>query len=85
MAGTRFSLEVQPRMPSRLARLEARADDLYSSWDHTVRSLFFRLDWELWEASGHSPKVFLRRISQEKLEAAKMKSAIQNALHRLNR
>jgi starch phosphorylase len=70
MAGTRFTLEVQPRIPARLARLEALADDLYYSWDHTVRSLFFRLDWQLWEASGHSPKVFLRRISQEKLEAA---------------
>src|SRR5262245_7893354 len=70
MPGTRFTLEVQPRIPARLAWLEALADDLYYSSDHTVRSLFFRLDRELWEASGHNPKVFLRRIAQEKLEAA---------------
>jgi starch phosphorylase len=70
MSGTRFTLEVQPRIPPRLARLEALADDLYYSWDHTVRSLFFRLDWQLWEETGHNPKVFLRRIAQEKLEAA---------------
>ena len=43
MPGTRFTLEVQPRIPARLARLEALADDLYYSWDHAVRSLFFRL------------------------------------------
>ena len=70
MPGTRFTLEVQPRIPARLARLEALADDLYYSWDHAVRSLFFRLDRELWAASGHNPKVFLRRVAQEKLEAA---------------
>jgi starch phosphorylase len=70
MPGTRFTLEVQPRIPARLARLEALADDLYYSWDHAVRSLFFRLDRDLWAASDHNPKVFLRRIAQEKLEAA---------------
>jgi starch phosphorylase len=70
MPGTRFTLEVQPRIPARLARLEALADDLYYSWDHAVRSLYFRLDRDLWEASGHNPKVFLRRIAQERLEAA---------------
>jgi starch phosphorylase len=70
LPGTRFTLEVQPRIPARLARLEALAEDLYYSWDHSVRSLFFRLDQPLWDACGHSPRVFLRRIAQDKLEAA---------------
>ena len=70
MTGTRFSLEVQPRLPARLARLEELANDLYYSWDKSVRNLLFRLDHELWEASGHNPKVFLRRIAQDKLDAA---------------
>ncbi len=70
MPGTRFSLEVQPVIPERLRRLSELADDLLYSWDSQVRSLFVRLDPELWNACGHNPKVFLRRIAQDKLEAA---------------
>ena len=70
MPGTRFSLEVQPIIPRRLARLTELANDLLYSWDSQVRSLFVRLDARLWEECGHNPKVFLRRIAQERLEAA---------------
>ncbi|MGD8642335.1 MAG: alpha-glucan family phosphorylase, partial [Gammaproteobacteria bacterium] len=70
MVGKLFSLEVQPKIPSPLARLEELANDLLYTWDRNVRSLFYRLDEELWHSSGHSPKVFLRRISQERLEQA---------------
>jgi len=70
MPGTRFSVEVQPRIPPRLARLEELANDLYYSLDRAVRSLFRRLDVPLWEACGHNPKVFLRQVSQQKLEEA---------------
>jgi len=44
MSGTRFALEVQPRIPQELVRLEELANDLLYSWDRSVRSLFFRLD-----------------------------------------
>ena len=70
MTQTRFTLEVQPAIPERLARLTELADDLLYSWERRVRGLFFRLDRELWEACGHSPKVFLRRVSQARLEEA---------------
>jgi len=70
MSGTRFSLEVQPRIPAKLARLEELANDLLYSWDRQVRGLFFRLDRELWESCGHNPKVFMRRVSQERLDEA---------------
>ncbi len=70
MSGTRFFLEVQPKIPSKLARLEELANDLLYSWDSNVRALFYRLDEELWAPCGHSPKVFLRRVSQRRLEAA---------------
>lgn len=70
MPGTRFSLEVQPKIPSQLARLEELANDLLYSWDRNVRALFYRLDSDLWYPCGHSPKVFLRRVSQQKLEQA---------------
>ena len=70
MSGTRFTLEIRPVIPARLKRLEELANDLLYSWDSQVRSLFLRLDTELWDACGHNPKVFLRRISQHNLELA---------------
>jgi glycogen phosphorylase len=70
MTGTRYSLEVQPVIPTQLARLNELANDLFYSWDRQVRSLFFRLDRVLWEACGHNPRVFLRRVSQQRLEEA---------------
>lgn len=69
MAGTRFSLECQPHLPPSLSRLEEMANNLLYSWDRELRGLFFRLDSPLWEQCGHNPKVFLRRVSQERLEA----------------
>ncbi len=70
MSGTRFALEVQPRIPEKLCRLEELSNDLLYSWDRTVRALFFRLDPALWETCGHNPKLFLRRISQQRLDDA---------------
>ncbi|MCK4744194.1 MAG: alpha-glucan family phosphorylase [Sulfuriflexus sp.] len=70
MSGTRFSLEVQARIPERLERLKELSNDLLYSWDREARNLFYRLDNKLWESSGHNPKVFLRRINQEKLNHA---------------
>ena len=70
MVGTRFSIEVQPKLPPRLARLRELAEDLFYSWDRQVRGLFWRLDNQLWESSGHNPKLFLRRVSQHRLEEA---------------
>jgi len=70
MPGTRYTLEVRPVLPDRLNRLQELANDLLYSWDREVRGLFFRLDRELWESCGHNPKVFLRRISQKRLNDA---------------
>ena len=70
MAGTRFSLEVRPKLPERLNRLQELAEDLFYSWDRQVRGLFYRLDRDLWERCGHNPKLFLRRVSQQRLEEA---------------
>jgi starch phosphorylase len=70
MAGTMFSVEVQPVLPGRLARLADLANDLYFSWDRGVRRLFRDLDEACWEACLHNPKVFLRRVPQGRLDAA---------------
>jgi starch phosphorylase len=70
MTGTRYTLELQPVIPARLARLSELANDLQYSWDRQVRGLFFRLDRALWESCGHNPRVFLRRVAQQRLEEA---------------
>ena len=70
MNGTKFSLEIQPVIPDGLAGLTEISNDLLYSWDREVRRLFIRLDPDLWESSGHSPKVFLRRVDQQRLNNA---------------
>src|SRR3569623_1067618 len=70
MTGTRFSIEVRPTLPPRLQRLEKLANDLMYSWDRRVRGLFVRLDPALRQDCGHRPKAFLRRVAQERLDAA---------------
>ncbi len=68
MTGTRFKLEVQPRIPERLWRLTELANDLFYGWERQVRGLFHRIDPVLWTSCGHNPKVFLRRVSQQLLD-----------------
>ncbi|MBL8485010.1 MAG: alpha-glucan family phosphorylase [Rhodocyclaceae bacterium] len=65
-----FPLDVRPVLPPQLARLEELANDLWYSWDRDTRSLFSRLHVGLWEAVGHSPKAFLKRVAQRRLDAA---------------
>ncbi len=51
-SGTVFTIAVNPKIPSRLARLEELANDLWYSWDRSTRSLFSRLDPSLMGDSG---------------------------------
>jgi starch phosphorylase len=68
--GTAFALEVQPRIPPGLGRLEELANNLWYSWHRPTRALFARLDPKLWEAVGYSPKAFLRSVHEYKLNEA---------------
>jgi len=70
MQGQTFRLELRPRIPEKLKRLTELADNLIYAWDREVRGVFWRLDRELWRDCGNNPKLFLRRIAQDKLEAA---------------
>ena len=65
--GTHFFLEVHPRIPHRLVRLEELATNLWYTWDRPTRSLFAWLHPGLWDAVGHSPKAFLKRIDEKRL------------------
>lgn len=68
--GTPYPLEVNPRLPKRLARLDEVSHDLWYSWDRSTRQLFARLDADLWNRVGHSPKVLLKRIDERRLTEA---------------
>ena len=68
--GTLFSLEVNPKIPARLQRLEEIANNLWYSWHRPTRSLFSRLDRNLFRAVNNNPKEFLRRVDEERLIAA---------------
>lgn len=65
--GTTYTLEVNAKLPPRLARLEELANNLWYSWDRQTRQLFSRLDLRLWGEVGHNPKVFLKRVDEQKL------------------
>ena len=67
---TSYSLEVNPRIPRRLLRLEQLAGNLWYSWDRATRALFARLNPALWDAVGHSPKAMLKRLDEDRLAAA---------------
>ena len=70
LPGTPYVVEVNPRIPERLARLEDLAGNLWYSFDRATRELFARLHPTLWNAIGHSPKAFLRRVDEARLRAA---------------
>jgi len=64
---TAYMLQVRPRVPERLARLEELANNLWYSWDRPTRRLFARLHPGLWKATGHNPKEFLKRVDEQLL------------------
>ena len=70
MLGSPYVIEVSPRIPPRLARLAELSNNLWYSWDRPTRELFARLHPELWEAVGHSPKAFLKRVDEYRLNEA---------------
>jgi starch phosphorylase len=65
-----FKIEFQPTIPEQLSGLTEIANDLYYGWNPDARMLFDRLDGDLWQKCNHNPKLFLRNISQLKLDEA---------------
>ena len=64
---TSYILQVRPKIPARLARLDELANNLWYSWDRPTRALFARLHPGLWKATGQSPKAFLKRVDEQRL------------------
>ncbi len=81
--GTRYTLEVNPRIPRRLARLEELANNLWYSWDRPTRAIFAKLNPGLWDAIGHNPKAMLKRIDEQRLIEAAADPAFLDSLTRV--
>src|SRR5512134_291287 len=82
-SGTAFTLEVNPKIPAKLARLEELANNLWYSWDRPTRTLFSRLHPGLWDAVGHNPKAFLKRIDERRLQEAADDQVFLSNFHRI--
>src|SRR5436189_918662 len=81
--GTRYQLEVNSKLPKRLARLEELAGNLWYSWDRPTRAIFARLNPALWDAVAHNPKEMLKRIDEQRLIDAASDPAFLDSLQRV--
>ncbi|MDX8390576.1 MAG: alpha-glucan family phosphorylase [Mariprofundaceae bacterium] len=66
--GQTYYLQVRPIIPKALSRLEEVAGDLWFAWNAKARALFRQMDSSLWTLAGHNPRLFLRRVSQSRLD-----------------
>lgn len=80
--GTPHILEVQPKIPARLARLAELANNLWYSWDLPTRDLFSFIQRDLWEDVGQNPKAFLRSVDERCLIAASEDPMFLDQYHR---
>ena len=63
------SFRVVPALPERLSGLREIAYNLRWSWDDDLRTVFSRLDRDLWERTYQNPVLLLGSVAQERLEA----------------
>ena len=61
-----YSYHVSPSLPARLQNLNELSLNLRWSWDHPTIELFRSLDRDLWEETGHNPRLMLGRTSQRR-------------------
>ncbi len=61
------SINLQEKLPPRIARLEDLAYNFWWSWHRASRDLFKRLARTLWTTTRHNPVRILREISPERL------------------
>lgn len=62
------NIRVTPKLPEKLLYLRELAYNLYWSWDHNSRTLFRRLDSDLWEEVNRNPVQMLGSVSHERLD-----------------
>ncbi|MFN8535763.1 MAG: alpha-glucan family phosphorylase [Dehalococcoidia bacterium] len=79
---TFHTVRVVPSLPPTLAPLRELAYNLHWSWDEVARTLFQRIDPQLWESTGFNPVRLLAEVSQETLQRAANDPGFMNQLER---
>lgn len=77
------TVNVVPKLPRALARLEELAYNMRFSWDQETIALFRRLDPDLWEHCYHNPVRMLGLVSQDKLNNFKNDPAFMVSYERV--
>jgi len=62
-----YAYHVTPCLPPRLQCLNQLSLNLRWSWNHPTIEVFRTMDSDLWEETGHNPRLVLGRISQKRL------------------
>jgi glycogen phosphorylase len=62
------AFRIVPALPERLSGLREIAYNLRWSWDDDLRTVFSRLDRELWDRTYQNPVLLLGTVSQERLD-----------------
>lgn len=70
MAPFRAAIPDVFKLPRRLSRLGDLAYNLWWTWQPEAARVLGRLDYDLWEALGHNPILFLRQIGPQRLNQA---------------
>lgn len=63
-------ITVNPQLPKRIGKLSEISNNLWWSWNTEFLRLFKIIDKDLWETCEKNPVKFLKRVSQDRLEAA---------------
>lgn len=66
---TWYHITTYSDLPEELRKLEPLAYNLRFEWQPRLKDLFERIDADLWQEVRHNPVLFLRRLSQERIEA----------------
>jgi starch phosphorylase len=61
------TFDVSPSLPTKIEPLRKLAYNLYWDWNTEIKSLFERLDPDLWQETHQNPVLLLGKIHQERL------------------
>ncbi len=74
-------ISVRSHIPEALSKLDELAHNLWWAWNHDARSLFRRLDEDLFDACGGNPVLMLEYLSYEKLVELSKDKAVQKRMN----
>ncbi len=62
------TISVKPKLPENIIRLKELAYNFWFSWNTQARTLFRKINEQLWDEVSHNPVKFLLHVNEEELE-----------------